>query len=222
MPQVFPSAHPLVAAKLARLRDRRTDPKKFRELIREISLLLIYEATADLPTYPVDIETPMGTARCRDVVEKIGLVPILRAGLGMVEGVWEMLPGAEVWYGGNQDFACEKLDKVWPEVEDRLSVRRADYALHPWGNEDLKRHLVLKTDDFDDASAAALVAEEKETITDRLLRRRMRKVDWKALDLGVSIHDVEDGAIAVDTRDSRAFVIASVVAVKAAMIGEEP
>jgi uracil phosphoribosyltransferase len=100
MTMVFPSPHPLVASKLARLRDKRTEPKKFRELIHEISLLLIYEATADLATAPLEVETPMGMAPCRDVVEKIGLVPILRAGLGMVEGVWEMLPGAEVWHIG--------------------------------------------------------------------------------------------------------------------------
>ncbi len=100
MTMVFPSPHPLVAAKLARLRDKRTEPKKFRELIHEISLLLIYEATADLATAPLEVETPMGIASCRDVVEKIGLIPILRAGLGMVEGVWEMLPGAEVWHIG--------------------------------------------------------------------------------------------------------------------------
>ena len=100
MTKVFPSTHPLVASKLARLRDKRTEPKKFRELIHEISLLLIYEATADLATAPLEVETPMGMAHCRDVVEKIGLIPILRAGLGMVEGVWEMLPGAEVWHIG--------------------------------------------------------------------------------------------------------------------------
>jgi len=100
MNMVFPSPHPLVASKLARLRDKRTEPKKFRELIHEISLLLIYEATADLATAPLEVETPMGKAHCRDVVEKIGLIPILRAGLGMVEGVWEMLPGAEVWHIG--------------------------------------------------------------------------------------------------------------------------
>jgi uracil phosphoribosyltransferase len=100
MAMIFPSPHPLVASKLARLRDKRTEPKKFRELLREISLLLIYEATADLGTASIQVETPMGLAPCRDVVDKIGLIPILRAGLGMVEGVWEMLPGAEVWHIG--------------------------------------------------------------------------------------------------------------------------
>ena len=125
MALIFPSPHPLVAAKLARLRDKGTEPKKFRELIREISLLLIYEATADLATAPGEVETPMGTAPCRDVVEKIGLIPILRAGLGMVEGVWEMLPGAEVWHIGiYRDEATLKPVQYYNKLplEPRVSV----------------------------------------------------------------------------------------------------
>ena len=125
-------------------------------------------------------------------------------------------PGAEVWYGGRQDFSAAKLDKIWPEVEDRAQVKRADFTLHPWGTHDLKHHLVLKADDFDEPTAALHVDEEKEAITDRLLRRRKRKVDWKALDLGVSIQAVEDEETAVDTRGTKAFVCASVVATKAA------
>jgi uracil phosphoribosyltransferase len=97
---VFASGHPLVAHKLARLRSVDTEPKKFRELIREIAILLAYEATADLATRPVQVRTPMGETTGRTLIEKIGLVPILRAGLGMVEGVWEMMPGAEVWHLG--------------------------------------------------------------------------------------------------------------------------
>jgi uracil phosphoribosyltransferase len=77
----------LVKHKLTRLRDQRTKPKKFRELVREISALLTYEATADLLTRQVEIETPMAPTIGEDLSEKIGLVPILRAGLGMVEGV---------------------------------------------------------------------------------------------------------------------------------------
>lgn len=100
MNNVFPSPHPLVAHKLGKLRSTATEPKKFRELIREISTLLAYEATADLATTPIEVTTPMGKAAGQELVEKIGLVPILRAGLGMVEGVWEMMPGAEVWHIG--------------------------------------------------------------------------------------------------------------------------
>ncbi len=100
MPNIYPSAHPLVAHKLSRLRDKRTEPKKFRELVREISALLAYEATADLVTVPRQVETPLISTTGVELMEKIGLVPILRAGLGMVEGVWELMPTAEVWHIG--------------------------------------------------------------------------------------------------------------------------
>ena len=100
MSNVYPSPHPLVAHKLAKLRSVDTKPKKFRELIREISTLLTYEATADLAVEAIEVTTPMGRAEGRQLKDNIGLVPILRAGLGMVEGVWEMMPGAEVWHIG--------------------------------------------------------------------------------------------------------------------------
>lgn len=97
---VYESKHPLVKHKLTLLRDVATKPKKFRELIRELALLLCYEATADLGLRELTVPTPMGTAVGQELVDTIGLVPILRAGLGMVEGVWEMMPGAEVWHIG--------------------------------------------------------------------------------------------------------------------------
>lgn len=100
MNNVFPSTHPLVAHKLALLRDKSTEPKKFRELIPEIAALLTYEATADLTLKPVTIETPLSFASGGMLAAKIGLVPILRAGLGMVEGVWNLMPSAEVWHIG--------------------------------------------------------------------------------------------------------------------------
>jgi uracil phosphoribosyltransferase len=100
MSNVLASKHPLVAHKLSRLRDKSTDPKRFRELVREISALLAYEATADLQTIPREVETPLAKMTGRDLKEKIGLVPILRAGLGMVEGFWELMPSAEVWHIG--------------------------------------------------------------------------------------------------------------------------
>ena len=100
MHNVFPSPHPLVAHKLALLRDKHTEPKKFRELVREIAALMAYEATADLLLDALDIETPLEVTPCQKLQEKIGLVPILRAGLGMVEGFWELMPSAEVWHIG--------------------------------------------------------------------------------------------------------------------------
>jgi len=100
MMNVYPSEHPLVIHKLAKLRDQATKPKKFRELIREIAALLAYEATLDLLTKPTKIETPLEKIDAAMLIEKIGLVPILRAGLGMVEGIWELMPSAEVWHIG--------------------------------------------------------------------------------------------------------------------------
>lgn len=100
MNNVYQSQHPLVKHKLTKLRDHSTKPKKFRELIREIAMLLAYEATADLALDDAQVETPMGVAPGAVLLEKIGLVPILRAGLGMVDGVWEMMPSAEVWHIG--------------------------------------------------------------------------------------------------------------------------
>ncbi len=97
---VFPSPHPLVAHKLALLRSVATKPKKFRELVRELAILLAYEATTDLATEPIDLATPMGPTQGRALKMGIGLVPVLRAGLGMVEGIWEMIPSAEVWHIG--------------------------------------------------------------------------------------------------------------------------
>ena len=100
MKNVFPSKHPLVMHKLTKLRDRRTEPKKFRELIREIAALLTYEATSDLLITPIQIETPLERIEGGSLQHKIGLIPILRAGLGMTEGVWELMPSAEVWHIG--------------------------------------------------------------------------------------------------------------------------
>ena len=100
MSNVYASSHPLVAHKLSRLRDKNTEPKKFRELVREIAGLLAYEATADLAVTPRELETPLAKMTGAELQEKIGLVPILRAGLGLVEGFWELMPSAEVWHIG--------------------------------------------------------------------------------------------------------------------------
>ncbi len=97
---VFESTHPLVKHKLSLMRNVDTKPKKFRELIREVAMLLCYEATADLTAVEIEVQTPMGIAGGQELSEKIGLIPILRAGLGMVDGIWEMMPGAEVWHIG--------------------------------------------------------------------------------------------------------------------------
>jgi len=100
MSNVFPSPHPLVAHKLTLLRNKDTDSQKFRELVRELSVLMTYEATTDLILHSTQVNTPLKVAPGFELEEKIGLVPILRAGLGMVLGVWELIPAAEVWHIG--------------------------------------------------------------------------------------------------------------------------
>ncbi len=83
----------MVATKLTVLRNAKTDSKSFRELVREIAALLAYEATLDLAVQEVEVQTPLAIARGTRLLERVGLVPVLRAGLGMVEGVWELMPG---------------------------------------------------------------------------------------------------------------------------------
>lgn len=97
---VFESKHPLVRHKLGLLRDITTEPKQFRELVNELAVLMFIEASADFPLHPFSVETPMGTAAAEKLDWRVGLVPILRAGLGMVEPIWNLLPNAEVWHMG--------------------------------------------------------------------------------------------------------------------------
>ncbi|MCS7252312.1 MAG: uracil phosphoribosyltransferase [Thermoflexus sp.] len=92
--------HPVVQHKLTELRDQRTGPKRFRELLREITPFLLYEATQGLEVEEVSVSTPMGEARGQRLRGTIGLVPILRAGLGMVESALQMFPEAQVWHLG--------------------------------------------------------------------------------------------------------------------------
>lgn len=93
--------HPLIEHKLAILRDVNTTTKQFMELAEEIAMLETYEATKDLPLEEVDVETPLEVAKCRMVSGKaVGIVPILRAGLGMVSGVQKLIPNAKVGHIG--------------------------------------------------------------------------------------------------------------------------
>jgi uracil phosphoribosyltransferase len=98
--QVHVSTHPLVQHKLTLLRRVETEPKRFRELVREITQFLVYEATADLRLADKQIETPLAPYTGKEIGERIGLVPILRAGLGMVDPVLEMIPTVRVWHLG--------------------------------------------------------------------------------------------------------------------------
>lgn len=100
MSQVHVSQHPLVQHKLTALRSVETGHRDFRSLVYELALLLAYEATEDIPLNPRTVTTPMGDAPGFEVAETIGLVPILRAGLGLVDGVMAMLPNVQVWHIG--------------------------------------------------------------------------------------------------------------------------
>jgi len=99
-PSLHVSQHPAILHKLAVLRDERTEPKKFREVVRELSWLLGYEALADVGVRPIEIRTPMEAMTAHELGERIGLVPILRAGLGMVDAMLELMPTAQVWHLG--------------------------------------------------------------------------------------------------------------------------
>jgi len=94
------SNHPAVQHKLRILRDETTEPKKFREIVRELSWLLGYEALADARLRPHAVRTPLETIAASELDDRIGLVPILRAGLGMVDAMLELMPTAQVWHLG--------------------------------------------------------------------------------------------------------------------------
>lgn len=101
MAKVHVIDHPLIQHKLSLLRDKNTGAKVFRELVEEIAMLMAYEVTRDLPLVDVEVETPVTKATCKQLAgKKIGVVPILRAGLGMVSGVLNLIPAAKVGHIG--------------------------------------------------------------------------------------------------------------------------
>jgi uracil phosphoribosyltransferase len=99
-PTLHVSTHPAVQHKLALLRSQETEPKKFRELVREISWLVGYEALQDARVAPIQVQTPLEEIEGARLADRIGLVPILRAGLGMVDAMLELMPTAQVWHLG--------------------------------------------------------------------------------------------------------------------------
>jgi uracil phosphoribosyltransferase len=123
-PNVRVSAHPLVAHKLSLLRDKSTTPKLFRELVRELTWLLGYEAMADLSTQPHQIETPLEPMSGRQVEPKVGFIPVLRAGLGMVDAMLELMPTAEVWHIGlYRDERTLKPVEYYNKLPDAATVQ---------------------------------------------------------------------------------------------------
>jgi uracil phosphoribosyltransferase len=117
--------HPLIQHKLTLLRDKNTGSKEFRELVGEIAMLMCYEATRDLPLKEVEIETPVAVAKTQVISgRKLAFVPILRAGIGMVEGVMELVPAAKVGHIGlyrNPDTLqpVEYYSKLPSDIQER-------------------------------------------------------------------------------------------------------
>ena len=100
MGKLFISEHPLIQHKMAMLRDKNTSTKEFRELVNEITKLLTYEATRELPVEDTTVETPVAEAQCKKITKDIVVVPILRAGLGMVDGFHDLIPSSKIGHIG--------------------------------------------------------------------------------------------------------------------------
>ncbi len=100
MSKLFISQHPLIQHKMSLLRNKETGTKEFREIIGEVALLLTYEATRDIPLVEVEVETPIEKTKCKEIIKKIAIVPILRAGIGMVDGIQSLIPNARVGHIG--------------------------------------------------------------------------------------------------------------------------
>jgi uracil phosphoribosyltransferase len=120
------SRHPLVADSLAGLRDRNTDPEEFRVLARNVITLLLYEATADLPMRHGTVETPLRTADASKVAQEVVAIPVLRAGLGLLAPVLELLPRVSVGYIGlerDEDTAVARIyyNKL-PKLEGKVPL----------------------------------------------------------------------------------------------------
>ncbi|HEX2172193.1 MAG TPA: uracil phosphoribosyltransferase [Dehalococcoidia bacterium] len=118
------SGHPLVAHKLTLLRQVETEAKQFDELVGELGWLMGYEALADLPLRPAPIRTPLEPAEGAELADRIGLVPILRAGLGLVGGFRQLIPQAQVWHLGlYQDEATRRPVEYYNRLPERSAVQ---------------------------------------------------------------------------------------------------
>jgi uracil phosphoribosyltransferase len=138
MQGVFPSTHPLIHEKLGKLRDHKTPAAEFRKLLEDISSWLFYEATRDLPTRPVSVQTPLARTRGVKRRRRILLVPVLRAGLGMLNGILEIVPDAEVGFIGlqrnEQTLAPESYYERLPKRLNNYDVFLLDPMLATGGS----------------------------------------------------------------------------------------
>ena len=124
--------HPLIQHKLAILRDKTTGTKEFRALVSEIAGLMCYEATRNLPTVEVDVETPVATAKCRVLAgKKLAIVPVLRAGLGMVDSMVDMIPSAKIGHIGlYRDPETHKPVEYYCKLPEDIGNRQV-YVVDP-------------------------------------------------------------------------------------------
>ena len=126
MSEFYVIEHPLVQNKMAMLRNKETNSKEFRELVGEIASLICYEAAKTLPLKNVEVETPLGTAQCKELETQMVLVPILRAGIGMTDAVIKLIPNAKVGHIGlyrdpNTFQPIEYFCKL-PNAEDDMEL----------------------------------------------------------------------------------------------------
>ena len=124
--------HPLIQHKLAILRNKKTSVKEFRELVGEIAGLMCYEATRNLPTREVEVQTPVATAKCRMLSgKKLAIVPVLRAGLGMVDNMVELIPSAKIGHIGlYRDPETHKPVEYYCKLPEDIS-NRVVYVVDP-------------------------------------------------------------------------------------------
>ncbi|WP_024860172.1 uracil phosphoribosyltransferase [Ruminococcus flavefaciens] len=117
--------HPLVQHKISLLRDKNTGTKEFRELVSEIAMFICYEATRDLPLKEIELETPLAVAKTKIISgRKLAFIPILRAGLGMVDGVTTLVPAAKIGHIGLfRDPVTHEPVKYYSKVPDDISER---------------------------------------------------------------------------------------------------
>ena len=140
MSKLFISEHPLIQSKMAMLRNKETGSKEFREIIGEVAMLLSYEATRELPLKEIMVETPVDMAKCKTVDTKFAIVPILRAGIGMTDGLLQLMPTAKIGHIGlyRNEETLEPVEyycKLPVDVEER-TVFLTDPMLATGGSAD--------------------------------------------------------------------------------------
>lgn len=153
--------HPLIQHKLTYIRDQRTGTKEFRSLVDEVSMLMAYEITRDMPMQEIEVQTPVANASCKVLAgKKVGLVPILRAGLGMVDGMLKVIPAAKVGHIGlyrdpqtlqpveyyskmPQDIAEREMIILDPMLATGGSAIQAIAMLKKWGAKQIKLMCLL-------------------------------------------------------------------------------